>query len=58
MTPFYERLPQVSIPGTGIIADADSAGIKILGVAAAAAGIHAAVGIGKSLIKGKDEDKA
>ncbi|MBU0959922.1 MAG: hydrogenase small subunit [Proteobacteria bacterium] len=58
MTPFYERLPNVSIPGTGIIADADSAGLKILGVAAAAAGIHAAVGIGKSLIKGKDKDKA
>ncbi len=58
MTPFYERLPQVSIPGTGIITDADSAGKKILGVAAAAAGIHAAVGIGKSMIKGKDKDKA
>ncbi len=55
MTPFYERLPQVSIPGTGIIADADSAGKTILGVAAAAAGIHAAVGITKSIIKGKDK---
>jgi hydrogenase small subunit/[NiFe] hydrogenase small subunit len=51
MTPFYERLPQVSIPGTGIVTDADSAGKKILGVAAAGAAIHAAVGIGKSVIK-------
>lgn len=51
MTPFYERLPEVSIPGTGIIADADSAGKKILGVAAAGVAIHAAVGIGKSVIK-------
>ena len=55
MTPFYERLPQVSIPGTGIVTDADSAGRKILGVAAAGAAIHAAVGIGKSIIKGKDK---
>ena len=51
MTPFYERLPQVSIPGTGIVTDADSAGKKILGVAAAGAAIHAAVGIGKSVIR-------
>ena len=58
MTPFYERLPQVSIPGTGIIADADSVGRKVLGVAAAGAAIHAAVGIGKSIVKGKDKDKA
>jgi len=57
MTPFYERLPQVSIPGTGIIADADTAGKTILGVAAAGAAIHAAVGIGKSKLKGKDKDK-
>jgi len=53
MTPFYERLPQVAIPGTGIIADADSAGKKILGVAAAGAAIHAAVGITKSKLKKK-----
>ena len=57
MTPFYERLPQISIPGTGIITDADSAGRKILGVAGAAAGIHAAVGIGKSLLNSKDKDR-
>jgi NiFe hydrogenase small subunit HydA len=56
MTPFYERLPQVAIPGTGIIADADSAGKKILGVAAAGAAIHAAVGIAKSKMKGKDKE--
>ncbi len=58
MTPFYERLPQVAIPGTGIVTDADSVGKKILGVAAAGAAIHAAVGIGKSALKGKDKDKA
>jgi len=55
MTPFYERLPNVKIPGSGIIADADSVGRKVLGVTAAAVGIHAAVGIGKRLIKGKEE---
>ncbi len=58
MTPFYERLPNVKIPGTGIIADADSLGKKVLGVAAAAVGIHAAVGIGKRLVKGKDSEDA
>lgn len=53
MTPFYDRLPNVKIPGTGIIDDADSVGRKVLGVAAAAVGIHAAVGVGKRLVKGK-----
>ncbi|HBH27682.1 MAG TPA: Ni/Fe hydrogenase [Desulfofustis sp.] len=53
MTPFYERIPDVNIPGTGIIEDADRLGTQILGVTAAAVGIHAAVGIGKRLIKGK-----
>jgi hydrogenase small subunit/[NiFe] hydrogenase small subunit len=43
----------VKIPGTGIIADADSVGTKVLGVTAAAIGIHAAIGIGKRLITGK-----
>jgi len=56
MTPFYERLPHVQIPGSGIAEDVDSAGKKILGVAAAAAGIHAAVGIAKRVAKGKDRD--
>lgn len=56
MTPFYDRLPQVKIPGTGIIEDADSLGKKVLGVTAAAVGVHAAVGIGKRLIKGKDKE--
>ncbi len=53
MSPFYERLPGVSIPGTGggIIADAETAGKTILGVTAAAIGVHAAVGIGKKLVK-------
>lgn len=51
MTPFYERLPNVKVPaGGGAVADADSAGKKILGVAAAAVGIHAAVGIGKKFL--------
>ncbi len=54
MTPFYERLPDVKIPGNrGIVSSADSAGKKILGITAAAIGIHAAVGIGKRVIKGK-----
>ncbi len=54
MTPFYERLPHVSIPGTnGISSSADSAGSKILGITAAAIGIHAAAGIGKRFLKNK-----
>jgi hydrogenase small subunit/[NiFe] hydrogenase small subunit len=58
MTPFYERLPGVNIPigGLGAVSGAASAGKKILGVTAAAVGIHAAVGIGKKIIgcgKGK-----
>ncbi|PID41163.1 MAG: Ni/Fe hydrogenase [Proteobacteria bacterium] len=56
MTPFYERIPHVKIPGSGIIADADSLGTKVLGVTAAAVGIHAAVGVGKRLIKGKSDN--
>jgi len=56
MTPFYERLPSVRIPGgQGVTAEADSVGKKILGVTAAAIGIHAAVGIGRRLVKGKQE---
>ncbi len=56
MTPFYERLPNVNIPVAGIVAGADSVGKKVLGVTAAAVGIHAAVGIGKRLVKGKNDD--
>lgn len=55
-SPFYERLPGVKLPGAGVVTDADSAGKKILGIAAAAAGIHAAVGIGKRLVKGNQEE--
>ena len=53
MTPFYERLPGVTIPGNGegIVTGATSVGMKILGVTAAAVGIHAAVGIGKRVVK-------
>ena len=59
MTPFYERLPDVKIPGAGggIVADAGSAGAKILGITAAAVGVHAAVGIGKKLASGKKTDQ-
>ncbi len=57
MTPFYDRLPNVKIPGTGIIDDADTVGRKVLGVAAAAVGVHAAVGVGKRLLKGKDTEE-
>ncbi|MFH1214943.1 MAG: hydrogenase small subunit [Pseudomonadota bacterium] len=58
MSPFYERLPGVKIPGgDGIVAGAESTGKKILGIAGAAIGIHAAVGITKRLVKGKKEDK-
>jgi hydrogenase small subunit/[NiFe] hydrogenase small subunit len=55
MSPFYERLPGVNIPGgDGIVAGASSAGKKILGITAAAVGIHAAVGVGKRIIGSKD----
>ncbi len=56
MTPFYERLPMVKIPGAGIIEDADTVGKTILAATAAGVGIHAAVGIGKRLVKGKKEE--
>lgn len=54
MTPFYERLPGVAIPGggQGIVAGAETTGKKILAVTGAAIGIHAAVGIGKRIMKG------
>ncbi len=59
MTPFYERLPGVRIPGDeGIITKAEDVGLKVLGVAAAAVGIHAAVGAGKRLVAGKKQEKA
>jgi hydrogenase small subunit/[NiFe] hydrogenase small subunit len=56
MTPFYKRLPMVKIPAAGIVRSADKTGKIILGTAAAAIGVHAAVGIGKRIIKGKDYD--
>ncbi len=58
MTPFYERLPKVKIPGTGIIEDADNIGKVLVGATAVGVGLHAAVGIGKSLIKGKGKQEA
>jgi hydrogenase small subunit/[NiFe] hydrogenase small subunit len=47
----------VKIPASGIIDSADKVGKTILGVTAAAVGIHAAVGIGKRLIKGKSDNE-
>ena len=53
MSPFYKRLPGIKLPfGNGIVEGADEVGEKVLGVAAAAVAVHAAVGIGKRLIKG------
>ncbi len=58
MSPFYERLPNVKIPGgSGIVESAGSAGAKILGITAAAIGVHAAVGIGKKLASGSKKDE-
>ncbi|PIE68496.1 MAG: Ni/Fe hydrogenase [Deltaproteobacteria bacterium] len=56
MTPFYERLPMVKIPGTGIIEDADNIGKAVLTATAAGVGIHAAVGIGKKMVQGKKDE--
>ncbi len=58
MTPFYERLPGVTIPGggQGVVDAATSKGKVILGAAAAAVGLHAAVGIGKKIKGDKAED--
>jgi len=61
MSPFYQRLPSVPVPGggNGIVEGATSTGKKILGVGAAAIGLHAAVGIGKKLAGcrcGRDEE--
>ncbi len=56
MTPFYERLPNVKIPGIGGV-NVDKTGKTILGIAAAAVGIHAAVGIGKKLSRSTKDDK-
>ncbi len=56
MTPFYERLPGIDLPGgKGIVQSVDDAGKALLGVTAAAIGVHAALGIGKKLKKGGSE---
>ena len=57
MTPFYERLPKVKIPGTGIVADADNIGKVLVGATAVGVAAHGAIGLGKRLIKGKPEEK-
>ncbi len=57
-SPFYERLPGIKVPGGGgIVTDADSLGKTILGISAVAAGVHAAVGIGKRLFKGDSKEQ-
>jgi hydrogenase small subunit/[NiFe] hydrogenase small subunit len=58
MSPFYERLPGVTIPagGQGIVDAATDKGKVILGAAAGAVGLHAAVGIGKKIFS-KSEDE-
>ena len=58
MSPFYKRLPGIKLPfGNGVVEGADEVGEKVLGVAAAAVAIHAAVGIGKHFIKGETKDR-
>ena len=58
MSPFYERLPGVTIPagGQGVVDAATGKGKVILGAAAGAVGLHAAVGIGKKIFS-RDEDE-
>ena len=58
MTPFYERLPGINVPGggSGVVHGATTTGKVILGAAAAAVGIHAAVGIGKKIKGDQAED--
>lgn len=57
MTPFYERLPGVNVPGgDGIITSAGSVGKTVLGITGAAIGVHAATGIGKKILK-RDSDQ-
>ncbi len=58
MSPFYKRLPGVKLPfGNGVVEGADELGEKILGVAAAAVAVHAAVGIGKHLVKSGSKEE-
>ena len=45
----------MKIPAAGIVQNADKTGKIVLGATAAAVGVHAVVGIGKRLIKGKNE---
>jgi hydrogenase small subunit/[NiFe] hydrogenase small subunit len=58
MTPFYERLPGVTIPagGQGIVDAATEKGKVILGAAAGAVGLHAAVGVGKKIFSKSDDE--
>ena len=54
MSPFYERLPSVPLPGggNGIVTGGTRTGKAILGVGAGAIGLHAAVGIVKKMTGG------
>ena len=51
MTPFYERLPEIALPGGS--ATVDGAGKALLGLAGAAVGAHAIFGVGRKIVKGK-----
>ena len=54
MTPFYQRLPDVPIPGDrGIVSSAEGAGKTAMAVAGAAVAAHAAVGLAKRAVKGR-----
>lgn len=55
MTPFYERLPGVPIPGDrGSISSSESFGKKVLGITGAAVALHALAGVGKKMVQKKD----
>ncbi len=55
MTPFYERLPGIPIPGDrGSISSSESFGKKVLGITGAAVALHALAGVGKKMVQKKD----
>jgi hydrogenase small subunit/[NiFe] hydrogenase small subunit len=57
MTPFYEHLPKVTIPGgKGIITDAERIGKMAIAGAGAVIALHAGAGVIKSRLKKKKEE--
>lgn len=57
MTPFYEHLKNIPIPGgKGIISDAEKFGAYALAGAGAAIAVHAGAGLIKRALKGKETD--